>query len=69
MDRIGANQEHWRGVWPAAQYLAEFLCGNCGIFVGSVCLELGAGTGVVGLAVAKLGARSVILTDYPSKEV
>ncbi|KAK6028929.1 hypothetical protein OSTOST_04970 [Ostertagia ostertagi] len=66
MDRIGANQQHWRGVWPGAQYLGgptirislsiSIVCTpnffvvilNC--FLDSVCLELGAGTGIVGLA-------------------
>ncbi|VDO87553.1 unnamed protein product [Haemonchus placei] len=69
MDRIGANQKHWKGVWPGAQYLAEFLCSNSEVFRNSVCLELGAGTGILGLTAAKLGARCVILTDHPSEEI
>ncbi|XGW10956.1 hypothetical protein V3C99_012448 [Haemonchus contortus] len=69
MDRIGANQKHWKGVWPGAQYLAEFLCSNSELFRNKVCLELGAGTGILGLTAAKLGARRVILTDYPSEEI
>ncbi|RCN29873.1 hypothetical protein ANCCAN_24363, partial [Ancylostoma caninum] len=66
---IGANQTHWKGVWPSAQYLGNFLCANEKVFRDSVCLELGSGTGVVGLALGKLGAKRVILTDYPKEEI
>lgn len=89
--KIGANQTHWKGLWPSAQFLGgaflrlqdmvdwcrifltlfsgNFLCSNEKVFRNSICLELGAGTGVVGLALGKLGAKRVILTDYPSEEV
>ncbi|KAJ1347185.1 hypothetical protein KIN20_002185 [Parelaphostrongylus tenuis] len=69
MDGIGANQKHWRGLWPAAKCLAEFLCCNDHVFANSVCLELGSGTGVVGLSLGRLGARKVILTDFPNDEI
>ncbi|VDL63637.1 unnamed protein product [Nippostrongylus brasiliensis] len=67
MADIGANQQHWRGLWPAAQ--SEFLCGNPCMLAKKSCLELGSGTGLVGIAVGKLGAGRVVLTDYPSDEV
>ncbi|EYC08463.1 hypothetical protein Y032_0066g3780 [Ancylostoma ceylanicum] len=66
---IGANQTHWKGVWPSAQHLGNFLCANEKLFHDSVCLELGSGTGAVGLALGKLGAKKVILTDYPKDEI
>ncbi|WKX94036.1 hypothetical protein Q1695_011360 [Nippostrongylus brasiliensis] len=69
MADIGANQQHWRGLWPAAQCLAEFLCGNPCMLAKKSCLELGSGTGLVGIALGKLGARRVVLTDYPSDEI
>jgi len=47
-------------VWPAAHALAVALVGRG--YDGHV-LELGAGTGLVGLALAKVGARRVTLTD------
>ncbi|VDM76868.1 unnamed protein product [Strongylus vulgaris] len=66
---IGAHQDHWKGVWPSAQFLAGFFCANEGLVTDSVCLELGAGTGIVGLAVAKLDVKKVILTDFPGDEI
>ncbi|KIH43706.1 hypothetical protein ANCDUO_26283, partial [Ancylostoma duodenale] len=59
-NEIGANQTHWKGVWPSAQYLGNFLCANENVFRDSVCLELGSGTGVVGLALGKLGAKRIL---------
>ncbi|VDM56574.1 unnamed protein product [Angiostrongylus costaricensis] len=67
MDGIGARQKHWKGLWPAAK--SEFLCCNDHVFANSVCLELGSGTGVVGLSLGRLGAKKVFLTDFPSGEI
>ncbi|KJH46898.1 hypothetical protein DICVIV_07024 [Dictyocaulus viviparus] len=66
MDGIGANQKHWEGVWPGAKCLGvvplstEFICCNHNIFANSVCLELGSGTGIVGLSLGKLGAKKIL---------
>lgn len=61
-------------VWPAtlalSQYLEEATLGLKGtenhIPDGRVVLELGAGTGLVGLCAHALGAKKVLLTDVPS---
>jgi predicted nicotinamide N-methyase len=50
--------------WPAAVVLARYLARHQATLVaGAVCLELGAGTGLVGTAAALLGAARVVLTD------
>ena len=52
-------------VWPAAHVLAKYLerrCGGRGGLAGCRVIDLGAGTGAVGLAAALLGAE-VVLTD------
>lgn len=54
-------------VWDAALVLSYFLVKNFQKFLGEKIsvLELGAGTGAVGLVAAALGAKKVILTDLP----
>lgn len=46
-------------VWPAGLWLAQWLLNHPHIVAGRRCLELGAGTGVVGVACAQLGASQV----------
>jgi len=54
-------------VWDSALVLSYFLVKNCQEFLSSKTrvLELGAGTGAVGLVTAALGAGKVTLTDLP----
>lgn len=47
-------------LWPAGETLAEYLCVNFSLVQGKRVLELGSGTGVVGLSIA-LHARSLSL--------
>jgi predicted nicotinamide N-methyase len=56
-------------VWDGAFVLAAWLDAQpAGMFAGKRCVELGAGIGLVGLCLARLGA-SVVLTDTPSMVV
>eukprot|EP01064_Diplonema_japonicum_P036550 TRINITY_DN823_c5_g1_i1.p1 TRINITY_DN823_c5_g1~~TRINITY_DN823_c5_g1_i1.p1 ORF type:complete len:216 (+),score=35.60 TRINITY_DN823_c5_g1_i1:53-700(+) len=56
-----------RWVWDAATPFAEWLCENKKCVEGKRVVEIGAGTGLVGIAAALLGAESVVLTDLPSE--
>lgn len=52
-------------LWPTALVLARYLCENPSLVAGQRVIELGAGSGAVGLVCAALGATSVTLTDVP----
>eukprot|EP00892_Ulva_mutabilis_P011082 jgi/Ulvmu1/8346/UM042_0052.1 len=50
-------------LWPAGLWLAQWLMNNPHVARGRRCLELGAGTGLVGVVCAQLGASQVCVTD------
>ena len=57
-----------RWVWPGALRAAEWLCDRGPEWIrGKRVVELGAGTGMLGIVAARLGAASVVLTDAPSE--
>ena len=51
-------------VWDAAVVLSKYLSLNSRIVADQKVLELGAGTGLVGICCHKLGAKQVISTDH-----
>eukprot|EP00039_Didymoeca_costata_P029814 m.26525 g.26525 ORF g.26525 m.26525 type:complete len:322 (-) comp7805_c0_seq1:133-1098(-) len=57
-ERLGAR------VWPSADHLLRLCCIHESQFVGKRVLELGCGVGLNGIACAKMGCASVVLTDY-----
>ena len=68
--RLALNTPGWgRGVgtggavWPAAELLARWMLDERMAVQGARVLELGSGTGAVGLFAAGCGASSVLLTD------
>ncbi|XRB08179.1 lysine methyltransferase [Pycnococcus provasolii] len=71
-DNLGLTLEApgWSGgygtggrVWLSSDVLIEFLRENDDVVRDASVVELGSGTGAVGIAAAALGARSVILSD------
>ena len=52
-----------RRLWPAACVLSTYLSRHPEVVQGKRVIELGAGSGAVGLACAALGASHVVLTD------
>ncbi len=50
-------------IWDSGRALSSWITKELG--PGKCVLELGAGTGIVGLTAAAMGAKSVILTDQP----
>ena len=60
-----ATGQTGRVVWPAAVLLLCTLQSHQQGWAGQHALELGSGTGIIGLALLKWGAASVVLTDLP----
>ncbi|CAN0225805.1 unnamed protein product, partial [Ectocarpus sp. 8 AP-2014] len=56
-----SGQRLWEGSLLLCAYLVEL------DLQGKSVLELGAGTGIVGMLAAKLGAQTLILTDGDDK--
>ncbi|ACO61579.1 predicted protein [Micromonas commoda] len=57
-----------RWVWPGARATAKWLCDRRAEWIeGMHVVEIGSGTGLLGLVAARLGAASVTLTDLPSE--
>jgi len=55
-------------IWPSAPDLAKFICSNSEILAGKNILELGSGTGLLGIAAYLCGnSNKIILTDYDLK--
>lgn len=52
-------------VWPVAEQLCKYLIDSPALVEGKAVLELGAGTGLVGLVCCFMGARKVFITDLP----
>jgi len=63
-ERPTGNEFYGEYVWPASLVMCEFLKRNPELVKGKRVLELGSGTGIVGLYAAKLGAEHVTLTDF-----
>lgn len=53
----------WAFAWPGGQAVARHLLDNPGTVHGRTVLDLGAGSGLVGIAAAMAGARGVVAVD------
>ncbi|KAN0129048.1 nicotinamide N-methyltransferase [Lactarius tabidus] len=64
---VGSHPLWGHYLWNAARAMAQYLERTPTLYQGMDVLELGAGAGLPGLLVAKSGARTVVLTDYPDQ--
>jgi len=63
-ERPTGNEFYGEYIWPTPLFMCDFLKRNSELVKGKRVLELGSGTGIVGLYIAKLGATHVTLTDF-----
>jgi predicted nicotinamide N-methyase len=60
---IGVPPPYWAFAWAGGQALARYVLDNPHIVAGKRVLDIGAGSGLVGIAAAKAGAASVLAAD------
>ncbi len=53
----------WAFAWPGGQALARYVIDNPDLVAGRSVLDLGAGSGIAGIAAALAGARTVLASD------
>lgn len=66
--RLAERDEHfgtpyWAHIWGGGLALARYLLDTPGIVAGRSVLDLGSGSGIVAIAAAKAGAKSVVAAD------
>ena len=54
---------YWAFAWAGGQALARYVLDTAALVTGSTVLDLGAGSGMAGIAAMKAGARSVLAAD------
>jgi predicted nicotinamide N-methyase len=60
---IGVPPPYWAFAWAGGQALARYVLDNPAIVAGQRVLDIGAGSGLVALAAAKVGAATVLAAD------
>jgi predicted nicotinamide N-methyase len=63
LEAMGVPPPYWAFAWAGGQALARYILDNPAIVRGKSVLDLGAGSGLVGIAAMKAGARSVLSAD------
>ena len=63
MDEQGFGPPYWAHYWGGGLALARYILDHPAAVAGRRVLDLGAGSGIVGIAAAKAGAREVIAAD------
>ena len=61
--KIGVPPPYWAFAWAGGQALARYVLDNPQLVRGKRVLDIGAGSGLVGLAAAKAGAAHVLAAD------
>jgi predicted nicotinamide N-methyase len=61
--QMGVPPPYWAFAWAGGQALARYLLDNPDIVAGKRVLDIGSGSGLVGIAAARAGAASVLAAD------
>jgi predicted nicotinamide N-methyase len=63
LSEIGVPPPYWAFAWAGGQALARYVLDNPSLVAGKTVLDIGSGSGLVGLAAAKAGAADVLAAD------
>lgn len=63
LEKIGVPPPYWAFAWAGGQALARYVLDHPSLIAGKQVLDVGSGSGLVGLAAAKAGAASVLTAD------
>lgn len=63
LGEAGVPPPYWAFAWAGGQALARYVLDNPELVAGRTVLDFGAGSGLVAIAAAKAGARSVLALD------
>ncbi|MDX8458795.1 class I SAM-dependent methyltransferase [Mesorhizobium humile] len=63
VDEAESQPPYWAYAWAGGAVLARYILDRPSIVAGKRVLDLGAGSGLVGIAAAKAGARAVIAAE------
>ncbi|KAH7330316.1 hypothetical protein BKA65DRAFT_56871 [Rhexocercosporidium sp. MPI-PUGE-AT-0058] len=66
---VGHNPLWGHHLWNAGRLISTYLEKNPSLITDKTVLELGAGAGLPSLVCAVLGARKVVVTDYPDADL
>jgi len=66
LEAMGVPPPYWAFAWAGGQALARYVLDNPESVRGKSVLDLGSGSGLVGIAAMKAGARSVLSADIDS---
>jgi len=63
LEAMGVPPPYWAFAWAGGQALARYILDHPDVVRGKSVLDFGSGSGLVGIAAAKAGARSVLSAD------
>lgn len=66
---VGFSPTEAHHLWNGSRVISEYFETNPEVVRGKTVLELGAGAGLPSIVAAVLGAKKVVMTDYPDNEI
>ena len=69
LEKNGAPPPYWAFAWAGGQALARYVLDNPDIVRGKRALDIGAGSGLVGIAAARSGAAHVLAADIDAHAI